>query len=153
MAKTPEAKWHSVKKEGHFEIRLYDSMIVAEVITSGERYNAINIGFRILASYIFGQNTTQKQIITPDLVSQQQTSINNQKIPMTAPVIQENIKQSNEWAIRFVMPENYSLETLPLPNDKRISLLELPSYKAAVIRFSGLNSNNNLKRHEQLLFS
>jgi len=54
---TLEPSWHSVQEDGTIQIRDYDPMIVAEVTTSGERYDAINAGFRILAGYIFGGNT------------------------------------------------------------------------------------------------
>lgn len=70
--KSPEPSWHSVKKDGNIEIRDYDPMIVAEVTVEGERYSAINHGFRILAGYIFGGNVAQTKIV------------------MTAPVIQDS---------------------------------------------------------------
>lgn len=49
------------------------------------------------------------------------------------------------------MPEEYSLKTLPKPVDNRIRILELPAYKTAVIRFSGFNTDKNIKTHEKTL--
>ena len=151
MGKTPEPKWQSLQKDRNFEIRSYDPMIVAEVTTTGERYAAINNGFRILASYIFGDNTVQQKIAMTAPVSQQARNSDSQKIPMTAPVTQKPTKNKNEWTVRFIMPENYSMATLPYPNDKRISLAEIPAYKAAVIRFSGFNTDQNLSKHQMQL--
>ena len=35
------------------------------------------------------------------------------------------------------MPSKWTLDTLPVPNDARIQLLEVPGYQAAVRTFSG----------------
>ena len=90
------------------EFRLYKPMLIAEVIETGNRRATISKGFRILADYIFGNNTTRKKIEMTAPVSQ----IKSEKIKMTAPVIQEAFIK-NTWKIQFVMPKTYQLETLP----------------------------------------
>ena len=132
---TSEPSWQSVKRDGDIEIRDYDPMIVAEVATNGEHYEAINAGFRILAGYIFGGNTAQT------------------KIAMTAPVTQEELENQNEWKVRFVMPPDYTMASLPIPNDARIKFLEIPAYRTAVIKFSGFNTDSNLKEHLKILMA
>lgn len=127
-------------------------MIVAETTTTGERYAAINDGFRILAAYIFGENKVEQKIAMTAPVTQQ-ADAKGQKIAMTAPVTQEASAKPNEWTIRFVMPASYTLATLPRPNDKRIKILEIPAFKAVVIQFSGFNMDNNLKKHEAELMA
>jgi effector-binding domain-containing protein len=144
VAKTPEPSWSSVKKEGNIEIRSYDPMIVAETTTTGKRSEAINDGFRILAGYIFGGNAGQKSIEMTAPVTQQSGTPEGEKIAMTAPAIQEAGNKQNEWKVRFVMPAKYSLISLPQPNDERIKFIEVPAYRAVVIRFSGFNTDNNL---------
>ena len=153
MGKTPEPNWRSVKQDGNIEIREYSPMIVAEVTTSGERYAAINDGFRILAAFIFGDNSVQQTIQMTAPVTQQPETVTSQKIAMTAPVTQERTDKNDEWKVRFVMPAEYTLETLPKPDDKRIRILEIPGYQTAVIRFSGFNTEQNLARHEKTLMS
>ena len=159
VAKTPEPNWQSIKTDGNIEIRQYDMMIVAEAETSGERYAAINDGFRILAGYIFGGNTKSQDIAMTAPVTQQsdraisaQGSKQGAKITMTAPVTQEAVKGEgggdSTWKVRFVMPEEYTLDTLPQPNDKRIKLVKIPAFQVAVIRFSGFNRDKNLSKHE-----
>lgn len=153
MGKTPEPEWQSVRKDGNIEIRQYKPMIVAEVTAAGERYAAINDGFRILAGFIFGDNTVQQKIAMTAPVTQEAGSSQSEKIPMTAPVTQEPTSKNNEWMVRFIMPGNYTLATLPKPNDKRIRILEIPAYKTAVIRFSGFNTDKNLEKHEKDLIA
>jgi hypothetical protein len=125
--KTPEPHYQILKNDGTIQIRQYPSLIVAQVEVSGERYSAIKNGFRILADYIFGKNSI------------------SQKIQMTAPVLQKKINQG--WIVGFIMPDSFTLETLPKPINTAISLIKLPSTKYVVIRFSGMNSKKNLEMH------
>jgi hypothetical protein len=154
VAKTPEPKWQTLQKDGPVEIRHYDSMIIAETVVTGERYTAINDGFRILAGYIFGGNTSQKKISQRNISMTApvlQQSSNGEKITMTAPVLQQSTEQPDEWKVRFVMPPEYTLASLPKPDDNRIKFIAIPAYRAAIIRFAGFNTNTNLKQHQDIL--
>jgi len=151
VGKTPEPSWKSVKIDGNIEIRSYDPMIVAEATTTGERSAAINDGFRILAGYIFGGNAGQQSIEMTAPVTQQSGTSEGQKIAMTAPVTQEAGENQTEWKVRFIMPAQYTLSSLPRPNDDRIKFIEIPAHKVAVIRFSGFNTDNNLATHKAAL--
>ncbi len=122
-----EPNYTVVRSEGAIEVRDYPAMLIAEVSMKGERYSAINAGFRSLAGYIFGKNKS------------------NQKIAMTAPVMQQESEQG--WYVRFVMPAGYALENLSVPLEKNIRLKELASQKYLVIRFSGMNSEKNINMH------
>jgi acetyl/propionyl-CoA carboxylase alpha subunit len=153
VAKTPEPSWRSGSKSGNIEIRAYDPMIAAEVTTTGERGEAINDGFRILAGYIFGGNSGQQSIEMTAPVTQQPDISEGQKIAMTAPVIQEAGVNQSEWKVRFIMPAEYTLSSLPKPNDDQIKFIEVPAYKAAVIRFSGFNTDSNLMSHKTELMT
>jgi hypothetical protein len=153
VAKTPEPNWTSIRKDGDIEIRSYDPMIVAEVVTKGERYDAINAGFRILAGYIFGGNQGQKKLAMTAPVIQQPQSEDGEKLAMTAPVIQQTTDKKDEWKVGFVMPAEYTIDTLPTPNDKQIKFVTVPAHQKAVIRFTGFNSDKNLKEHSDLLES
>lgn len=142
--KVPEPKYQVVIKQGDIEIRQYPPLIVAQVQVEGERYAAINAGFKMLADYIFGNNYTEQKISMTAPVIQQETQIS-----MTAPVSQQ--KNGNAWRIRFVMPEKFTIKTIPKPKNKKILLLEVPAKKYAVIRFSGKNTEENLIDHEAIL--
>ena len=120
-----------VESFGGIEIRDYSGMIVAEVQVPGDRKDAANKGFRLLAGYIFGENESKN------------------KIAMTAPVIQESV--GNEWKVRFIMPSYYSMERLPAPNNTAVKLTTMQGGRFVVIRFSGLANERNLKEHQQKL--
>ncbi len=119
--------------KGEFEVRDYPSLVVAEVSVPGDRKDAASKGFRLLAGYIFGGNTTRKRIAMTAPVTQAAAS---EKIAMTAPVMQ--IGGNGNWVIRFIMPQGSTLETLPKPNDPAVRLRGLSPSRVAVIKFSGL---------------
>jgi SOUL heme-binding protein len=54
-------KYELVGRSGNIELRDYALMIVAEAEVRGERREAISKGFRIIAGYIFGNNTTTRK--------------------------------------------------------------------------------------------
>jgi hypothetical protein len=131
-----------------FELRVYEPMLVAEVTVKGERDEAISQGFRLLADYIFGNNTSAEKLAMTAPVTQQETSI---KIPMTAPVLQQQ-EGENIWQVRFVMPASYKkISELPQPNNTEVKLLQVPERRFAVIRFSGSSSASNLDEHRAKL--
>jgi hypothetical protein len=68
---------------------------------------------------------------------------------MTSPVQQQLAGKS--WQISFVMPSEYSMESLPVPNNNRVRLKEILAKKFVVIEFSGSNSNENVIGHENQL--
>ena len=56
---------------------------------------------------------------------------------MTAPVSQESAGDGN-WVIRFFMPSDKSLESLPEPDDAEVGLVDVPPQTIAVRRFTGI---------------
>ncbi len=143
LAETPEPKYEVVIRDGDIEIRDYAPMIVAEVVRRGERDDAINAGFTPLADYIFGENEPNAKIAMTAPVTQE---IAGEEIAMTAPVTQE-ASGDGIWRVRFVMPAQYSLESLPKPKNGDIKVIEVPGERRAVIRFSGFGSDSAL--HER----
>ncbi len=127
MSNVEQPDYTLVTSDENIEIRDYPSIIIAEVEVLGQRKQAITEGFKILADYIFGNNKP------------------TQKMEMTAPVLQQ--QHMDKWKVRFVMPKKYSLETLPKPNFKEVILIQLPATRFAVIRFTGLADDENIKRH------
>ena len=133
--------------DGAIEIRRYAPMIVAEVDASGEREAAINAGFRSIAAYIFGANVPRRgtgaagsggEKIAMTAPVLQQGAVESETIAMTAPVLQQG--DGITWTVRFVMPAQYTLDTLPRPTDPMVRLREVPGKRYAAIRFSGLNT-------------
>jgi hypothetical protein len=138
-----EARYTVISKAGEFELRQYEPKIVAETFVEGAFSEVGNVGFRRLYGYISGNNRTEKEIAMTAPVAQEAVS---QKIAMTEPVGQE--KSNNKWRITFVMPAQYSLETLPRPLDSEVTLREEPPGLMAAIRYSGTWSENRYMKHE-----
>jgi len=66
------------------------------------------------------------------------TEQKSETIAMTAPVSETALLNSAQ-IVAFVMPEEYTLATLPTPNDKRIEIVEVPAHTSAVLRYAGYN--------------
>jgi len=128
-------QYEVLKKEGKFELRRYKGYIKAEVGVTADSYNqATTDGFRIIADFIFGNNVKRQQIsMTAPVVQNVQSS---EHIAMTAPV-NVGIVKNKVYKISFIMPSKYNLSTLPVPNNKKVKIVRIGTFKAAVIRFSG----------------
>ena len=55
-------KYVVIEQKDGYEMREYESYIVAEVEVEGDMRTAMNSGFRQLAGYIFGGNTSKSQV-------------------------------------------------------------------------------------------
>jgi hypothetical protein len=53
-------------------------------------------------------------------------------------------RSAGKWRVHFVMPSEYTLDTLPRPNNPAVTLREVPAHNYAVIRFSGLAGENKV---------
>ena len=79
------------------------------------------------------------------------TKADSMKIAMTSPV--ELQAQAQAWRVSFVMPSEYDMASLPLPNNDRVTLTQVPEKHFAVIQFSGTHAQENLSKHEQQLLN
>jgi hypothetical protein len=127
-----KATYTVLEKDGPIELRQYEPQVVAETFVQGDFQEVGNEGFRRLYGYISGNNQKKESISMTAPVSQEAAS---EKIAMTAPVSQE--KAGEKWRIAFLMPSEYTLETLPEPVDSRVFLREIPGQLMAAIRYSG----------------
>ena len=141
-----EAKYTVSLKNEMLEIREYEASIVAEVIVNDNFADASNAAFRKLFKYISGNNSSRSDIAMTAPVKQEPQT---EKIAMTAPVGQRAAEQG--WAVSFMMPASYTMETIPLPADSSIVLREIPAHHAAAIRYSGAWSEKKYKKHLDLL--
>jgi DNA gyrase inhibitor GyrI len=145
VSNVEQPKYEIVETSGNIEIRDYAPMIVAEVDVTGGRRDAIGKGFRIIADYIFGNNTTAQKLPMTAPVTQQ----DSEKIAITAPVTQQG--DGNTWKVRFIMPSSYTMEALPKPDNPAVELKEIGAKRYAVIRFSGMAGEDSLKRYTEEL--
>ena len=143
-----EAQYKVIKKDSRFEIRDYAPHILAETIVEGDIKEAGNKAFQRLFRYISGDNRSREKVAMTAPVSQEPRG---EKIKMTAPVGQQNVQ--GKWAVSFMMPVSYTLETLPEPEDPKISLRQVPVHRMAAVQYSGFWSEKNYLRYKKLLES
>jgi hypothetical protein len=139
MRRVEEPQFALVEQSGAFELRDYPPLLVAEATVKGERRVAISEGFRIIADYIFGNNIAAEKVAMTAPVTQQ----TSESVAMTAPVTQQAAGDS--WVVRFIMPAQYTLETLPKPKNAAVTLKQIEGQRVAVIRFSGSADDQMLK--------
>ena len=142
---TEEPAHKTLVKDGKYEIRQYEPTIVAEVEITGDMRRAGNSGFRPLADYIFGNNTAQSEIAMTAPV----TRAKSEKIAMTAPVTRTMSDES--WTVAFHMPSEWTMDTLPVPNNPDVTLREVPGETMATLKFSGNGWEGAFIKREEAL--
>lgn len=141
-----------------FELRRYDEQLVAQTWVSGDQNTASRQGFKVLADYIFGNNTApsgeSSKISMTAPVTMQSDNLNgqaSQKIAMTAPVsMQQN---DGKWRVQFTMPSQYTMQTLPKPNNPDVKIVQVPAQTYGVIKFSGLAGSKKVAKKTETLKS
>jgi hypothetical protein len=118
---TERQRFEVVENFDEFQLRRYEPCTLAEV-NIGDSYSAAaSEAFRPLFSYISRGNSQ------------------SQSISMTAPVIASTKSDlsSHEWSISFVMPAGSRLEDMPIPNESRVVLREMPTEICVALSFRG----------------
>lgn len=116
-----------------YQIRQYPELTVATTELNSNSYsNNSSTGFRKIASYIFGGNSS------------------NQQIAMTSPV---QMDMGIQPTMSFFMPENTEPSELPVPNRNDVVLKVQASKIVAVIEFPGWASDKVLTKQFKLLKS
>lgn len=145
---TEEPPHQTLVKDGKFEVRQYEPTIVAEVEITGDMRRAGNSGFRPLADFIFGNNTSRSKIDMTAPV----TRVKSEKIEMTAPVTR-TLSDDDAWTVAFVMPSAWTLETLPVPNNPDVTIREVPGELMATVEFSGVGRERTFAQKQVSLES
>ncbi|MBV2120328.1 MAG: heme-binding protein [Candidatus Thiodiazotropha sp. (ex Ctena orbiculata)] len=138
-----EAQYDVIQKESDFEIRDYAPHILAETFVTGTMEDAGSAAFGRLFDYISGNNQSRKEVTMTAPVSQQPAG---EKIKMTAPVGQQ--PDSEGWVVSFMMPSEFTMETLPIPINSKVTLREVPPRRMAAIRYSGFWSESSYLEHK-----
>ena len=124
---TEEPKFDLIKKTQNYEIRNYSDIPCIQTIkNSGE-----DTAFRRLFEYISGSNSTSS------------------KINMTAPVIE--FESVNGKAMNFFLPESYSIQNAPDPNDSNVKVVTFKGGTFAIIKYSGRSSDSNFLKYSKIL--
>ena len=140
----PRYRVERVLEPDSIEVRRYEPYIVAEVVVPGPAEQAGNQGFSFLGGYIFGRNKGERKIaMTAPVVQTPQPT----KIAMTAPVAQMPVEGGQGFAVQFMMPSSFTMETLPEPLDPRVTLKPVAGQRVVAITYSGTWSQSNYDEH------
>ncbi|MBF88787.1 MAG: hypothetical protein CMG75_03840 [Candidatus Marinimicrobia bacterium] len=122
-------KYNMIFKTGRFEIRYYESMILATTAVKASYREATYTGFKRIAQFIFGKNSA------------------NLAIAMTAPVMTtlEEQEHYQSYKISFVMPKEFTIKSLPKPLSEDIEVRSENLGLTAVINFGGWATDNRVK--------
>ncbi len=139
-------KYEVLEKSNDFEIRLYQPVVVAEVLVESTLTDAGNEAFGLLFGYISGENQ------------------DGRKIPMTSPVDSEDYDfdqdlsgdlqpapSRGQYVVRFYMPSEYTQETTPKPSNSQVQIRLLPERVIAAHEYSGTWSERRYRHHEKIL--
>ena len=170
---TEEPKFELLAKHDAIELRRYPAFIVAETTVDGDMDAASGKGFRAIADYIFGNNkitgastdNASAKIAMTAPVAMAPLPAASQEIAMTAPVTMEPVAEATpgststqtlqgakRWRVHFVMPSQYTLASLPQPNNPGVQLRQVPATTWAVLTYSGFNTEaGTQKRTDELL--
>jgi hypothetical protein len=132
---TQRQKFEVLRKHDSFELRRYEPCVVAEVEVNEDYQSAASGAFRYLFNYISKGNSGEKSIA------------------MTAPVIATTDAsiESQKWKISFVMPAGSKIEDMPLPTNKKVTLLEIDTQECVSISFKGKATERLAKKYEDRL--
>jgi effector-binding domain-containing protein len=137
VAGVESPQYDVVEVREDYEIRQYPRHIVAEVTVEGEFKRGMNQGFRTLAAYIFGDNRAPGESGGSGKIEMTAPVQERVTIAMTAPVQETENEETGSRVVGFIMPSEYTMESLPKPTNPEIRLVEVPSRTYAVLRFSG----------------
>lgn len=131
-----EPDYQVLKSDDRFELRDYAGFVIAETQVTGDFDSASRVGFRRVASYIFGSNRN--------------TVGESEKISMTAPVTVEPAGP-DRWRLHFVMPEDATRRGLPAPVDPSVIVRPVPRHRMASVRFGGFTTEASIEQWTRAL--
>ena len=146
---TEEPEFKLISEDGEFQIREYDPKIIAQVEVEGDFDEASSRGFKLLADYIFGNNLLDGASKKISMTTPVEMSPMAENLLMTSSILDDQV--NNKWSINFIMPQEFSLDTLPKPNNSQVNIIEVPKEKYAVILFSGLIRESSYAEKVELL--
>ena len=147
-----EPPYQVLQQDGAFEIRHYAPQLVAQTWAEGDMDAASNRGFRRIANFIFGNNQVPNSDQSASIAMTAPVTVEPVSPPMTmtgplslSPTSPAPIESATKWRIQFVMPNSYTLATLPQPRSEAIEVREIPSKTFLVHRYSWFNTTSRVQ--------
>lgn len=146
-------------EHGRLQIRLYEHQIRAETTVDPAPWAAaLNEGFLRLAGYVFGDNRAQ-QIISMTTPVLSTVSLGRDPRGVAGSWRPPRVSDVHELTgntarnVAFVLPDDRTLDELPVPNDSRIHLHGVPPRRVAVLGFRGSYAGDlPAQKRNELLF-
>lgn len=145
-----EPAYSVLEKKDGYEIREYAPYIKAETVVTGSYDEATRQGFRLIADYIFGNNTRKESISMTSPVLESPQIPQSEKIAMTVPVL-ESSSETATRTIAFILPSKYTMKTLPRPNNANVTLTEVKARKMAALTFTWYPTESRITAKKKLL--
>jgi hypothetical protein len=133
-----ELAYTVVQEYDAFELRRYEPFVVAETTVKGDFEGVGGAAFGVLFDFIRGKNQGDRTIA------------------MTAPVTQRAASEAeptraDRHRVGFVMPSQYTMDSVPRPTDPRVELRSVPGRLVAVRQYSGRWTVENFRQNERIL--
>lgn len=126
------AEYTVLEEESPCEIREYPDLMIVSTSAKQEKKNRDG-SFMKLFRYISGGNESR------------------QKIAMTTPVFMSKNASTKKEKMEFVLPKQYSSDSIPQPNNEDVEVQKREAGRFAVLRFSGwLNEKTRKKAETEL---
>ena len=133
---TEEPDYSLLQQEDRFEVRDYETLVVAETLVDANFEDAGGIAFKRLFGYISGDNEAASSIsMTAPVMALDENRSSEEEISMTAPVTGQQTQLG--WRFAFVLPTSYTLDTAPVPSNTSVKLKQIPARKVAAVRYTG----------------
>ncbi len=142
---TAEPSYEVEQRIGDLEIRRYLPRVEARTQIASESFDdALNEGFVRLAGYIFGGNLASENLsMTAPVITK------GERLAMTAPVITSNLDGGH--LVAFVLQPDRTIDSLPRPRDVRVTLVEVPERRVAVLGYRGRYRGDVVEAHQRVL--
>lgn len=127
MGRYEQPEYTVIRSGDGYEIRDYESHLVAETTVGGGFETTGNVAFGRLAGFIFGRNSASR------------------KMNMTVPVTHLPLPDGGH-RYRFVMERAYTEETLPRPLDGSVAVVRVPGGRYAAARYRGGRGEARFRR-------
>ena len=138
-----EPRFEVLEKRGDVEIRRYAPALLAQVTVIGEHDDAVNDAFRILAAYLFGDNSSDEKMDMTSPVLQRFDHA------ASGPVVQN--PSGEGWTVSFFISNELTPQTAPRPNDAAVTLVEAPESVVAAFRYTGNSTDESRIESRQTL--
>ena len=141
-----QPRYEVIAQIGNAEIRRYAPRRAAEVsVVADDEERGRNEAFRLLAGYILGQNREGADIAMTSPVAIGAVGAAEpvgREIAMTTPV--ETAGAPDSLIMRFFLPSKITRDNAPVPNDRRVKIVEVPEETIAALTFSGRGTAGSL---------